>query len=53
MSIHKFSAFTSDIERNPAILEGVVMAAGNRPPYAFNVTIQEKDGITTVTAVAA
>lgn len=53
MSKHSFSVLTSDIRRNPSILEGVVTAAGNRPPYAFNVTITERGAVTTVTAVAA
>ena len=53
MTIHKFSAFTSDIRRNPSILEGLVDTATARTNNAADIRITEHDGVTTVTAVAA
>lgn len=53
MSVHKFSAFTSDIRRNPSILANLQQEAAARTGYLGNVTITEHGAVTTVTAVAA
>lgn len=48
-----YSVLTSDLRRNPAILEGLVDTATRRTHHEADITITEHDGITTVTAVAA
>ena len=53
MSIHTFSAFTSDINRSPSILSGMVYEAAVQTGFQAQVKTVEHDGITTVTAVAA
>ena len=53
MSIHKFSAFTSDINKNPSILSGMVYEAAVLTGFQVAVTTTEHGAVTTVTAVAA
>ena len=53
MSKHTFSAFTSDIQRNPSILQGLIATAATRTHFEADINIEDKDGVTTVTAVAA
>ena len=53
MSVHKFSAFTSDIERNPMILANLQQEAAARINFKGKVTTTEHGAVTTVTAVAA
>lgn len=53
MSKHTFSVLTSDVRRNPSILEGLVDTATARTNNAADIRITEHDGVTTVTAVAA
>ena len=53
MSKHTFSAFTSDICKNPSILQGLVDTASARTHFEADINIEDKDGVTTVTAVAA
>lgn len=52
MSKHTFSAFTSDIRKDPSILGTMELEAAARTNFG-KVTITEHDGVTTVTAVTA
>ncbi|MDO5865987.1 MULTISPECIES: hypothetical protein [Paenarthrobacter] len=53
MSKHTFSVLTSDLRRDPSILQGIEQELGARPGYVTSVTITEHGPVTTVTAVAA
>lgn len=53
MSKHTFSAFTSDIRRNPGILVDLQHAAAASTKYLGNLTITTDGDVTTVEAVAA
>lgn len=53
MSKHTFSAFTSDIRRNPGILVDLQQEAAARVHYNGSLNITEHGAVTTVTAVAA
>ena len=53
MSIHTFSAFSSDIKRDPSILSGMVYEAAVQTGFQVQVKTVEYNGITTVTAVTA
>ena len=53
MSIHKFSAFTSDITRNPWLLTNIQQEAVKAAGEGGTFTITEHGAVTTVTAVAA
>ena len=48
-----YSVLTSDLRRNPSILDGLVDTATRRSHNEADITITEHDGVTTVTAVTA
>ena len=53
MSKHTFSAFTSDISRNPSILSNMVYEAAVQTGFQVPVKTTEHGAVTTVTAVTA
>ncbi|MDQ0100495.1 hypothetical protein J2T10_000114 [Paenarthrobacter nicotinovorans] len=53
MSKHSFSVLTSDLRRDPSILDRIMLETGARTGYQGDVTITEHGTVTTVTAVAA
>lgn len=53
MSKHTFSAFTSDIRRNPAILSNMIYEAATQTAFQVPVHTTEHGAVTTVTAVTA
>ena len=48
-----YSVLTSDIRKNPSILQGLIATAATRTHSEADINIEDKDGVTTVTAVAA
>jgi len=53
MSKHTFSAFTSDIRRNPWLLTNIQQEAVKAAGEDSTFTVAEHGAVTTVTAVAA
>lgn len=53
MSKHTYSVLTSDLRRDPSILDRIMLETGARTGYQGRVTVAEHGAVTTVTAVAA
>lgn len=53
MSKHTFSVLTSDLRRDPSILDRIMLETGARTGYQGRVTTVEHGPVTTVTALAA
>ena len=52
-TMSSFSVLTSDIRRNPSILQSIELEAAARTGFQQAVAITEHGPVTTVTAVAA